>query len=459
MESVAARGSRQGRIQTGFNRSGLLRAGRRLSPLLLVLPVAVLGLMLWASHDMIALDFHRSFRPAAEAVLSGQSPYPPPVAESMAERDAFVYLPFAAFVFTPFVLLPPLAADLVATGLMILFALAALWIVGVRDWRCYGIATFAPTLVNAIQTANLTVPLLLALAAIWALRHRAVLPGLVLALALATKLFLWPVFVWLLATRRYRAAAASAAATVVLVGGSWALIGFAGLGDYPALLRMLAHSLEYDSYTIFALLSDLGAPGLLARGVGIAVGAATLLGCWILGRHGDEAHFVHACGSHRATADADRLAALLRVAARPDRDRAQAAVSGLDGPGPLLAVRARQWQRHDLSNHVGARSRRSDRVARAAHPAERGGSHPRTRVPSDSGGVPRGARAPTQNGCVTEQFEALRLRAGGEGHVSRRARLGCARHSDPATRRCALAGRRAGIRGGIARDERDRWVI
>ena len=288
MESVAARGSRQRRIQTAFNRSGLLRAGRRLSPLLLVLPVAVLALMLWASQDMIALDFHRSFRPAAEAVLNGQSPYPPPVAESMAERDAFVYLPFAAFVFTPFVLLPPLAADLVATGLMILFALAALWIVGVRDWRCYGIATFAPTLVNAIQTANLTVPLLLALAAIWALRHRAVLPGLVLALTLATKLFLWPIFVWLLATRRYRAAAASAAATVVLVGGSWALIGFAGLGDYPALLRMLAHSLEYDSYTIFALLSDLGAPGLLAKGVGIAVGAATLLGCWILGRHGDE---------------------------------------------------------------------------------------------------------------------------------------------------------------------------
>ena len=35
-------------------------------------------------------------------------------------------------------------------------------------------------------------------------------------------------------------------------------------------------------------LSDLGAPDLLAKGVGIAVGTATLLGCWTLGRRGDE---------------------------------------------------------------------------------------------------------------------------------------------------------------------------
>ena len=268
--------------------TGLLRAGRRLSPLLLILPLAVLGLMLWASQDLIALDFHRSFRPAAEAVLSGRSPYPSPVAASMAERDAFVYLPFAAFLYTPFVLLPAVAADLVVTALMILLALAALWVLRVRDWRCYGIAFFAPAMVNAIQTANLTVPLLFALAAIWALRRRAVLPGLVLALTLATKLFLWPVFVWLVATRRYRAAAASTAATAALVGGGWALIGFAGLGDYPSLLRVLAQSLEHDSYTVFALTSDLGAPDPIARAIGIAIGIATLLGCWILGRRGDE---------------------------------------------------------------------------------------------------------------------------------------------------------------------------
>ena len=275
-------------VERRFSRDGLLQAGRRLSPCLLAVPAAVLAILLWAFQDSLAVDFHQTFRPAAEAVLNGSSPYPPPVTESMAERDAFVYLPLGAFVYAPFVVLPPLAADLVVTALMVLLALAALRIVGVRDWRCYGIATLSPAVLSAIQTANLTLPLLVALAAIWALRRRAVLPGLVLALTLATKLFLWPVFIWLVATRRYRAAVASAATTAVLVGGGWALIGFAGLHDYPALMRVLAQALEHDSYTIFALASDAGAPELLARGVGIAAGTATLLGCWILGRRGDE---------------------------------------------------------------------------------------------------------------------------------------------------------------------------
>jgi hypothetical protein len=257
--------------------------------MLAVLPAATLAMLFWAGQDVIAWDFQRSFRPAADAVMNGISPYPPPVLESMADRAAFVYLPLGAILFVPFVALPPYAGGLVATALVVVLSLVALRILGVRDWRCYGLAFLSPAMVSAIQTTNLTLPLLCALAAIWALRQRAVLPGLVLAVTLATKLFLWPVFVWLVATRRYRAAVASAATTVVLVVGSWALIGFAGLRDYPALLRVLAEALERDSYTIFALASDLGAPDLLARGLGIAVATTTLVGCWVLGRRGDDA--------------------------------------------------------------------------------------------------------------------------------------------------------------------------
>ena len=278
-----------GGARPSFSRDGLRRAGLRAGPwMLAVLPVGVLAVLFWAGHDVIAWDFQNSFRPAAEAVLNGTTPYPPPVLESMAERDAFVYLPPGAILFVPFLALPAYAGGLVATALVILFALAALRIVGVRDWRCYGIVFLSPAMISAIQTTNLTLPLLLALASIWALRHRAVLPGLVLALTFATKLFLWPVGVWLIATRRYRAAAWSAVTTAVLVSSSWALLGFAGLRDYPALMRVLAEALELDSYTIFALASDLGAPELVGRATGIAVAAATLLGCWVLGRRGDD---------------------------------------------------------------------------------------------------------------------------------------------------------------------------
>jgi hypothetical protein len=273
-----------------FSRDGLRRAARRISPwMLAVLPVGVLVMLFRDSPEMIAFDFQRSFRPAAEAVLNGTSPYPPPVLESMAERDAFVYLPAAAFLFVPFMALQAYVGSLVLTALVVLLAVAALRLVGVRDWRCWGLACLAPTVVSAIQTTNLTLLLLLALAAIWALRHRSLAPGVVLASTLATKLFLWPVLVWLVATRRYRAALVSVAATIALVAGSWALIGFAGLRDFPALLGVLADALERDSYTIFALLMDLGTPDLVARAAGIAVGSAVLLGCWVLGRRGDEA--------------------------------------------------------------------------------------------------------------------------------------------------------------------------
>lgn len=275
-----------------FSRDGLFRAGRRLIPCVLaLLPLGLLAMLLsrWSYQDLMAFDFHRSFRPAAEAVLNGSSPYPPPVPESMAERSAFVYLPLAAFLFAPFTVLQPVAADLVITVLMVLCLLVSLRVAGVRDWRCYGIAMLSPAVVGAIQNANLTLPLLLALAAMWSLRRRAVLSGVVLALTLATKLFLWPLAVWLVATGRYRAAVASAVATAALVGGSWAAIGFAGLRDYPALLQVLAESLEHDSYTIFALVSDLGAPDLVARTVGIAVALAVLVSCWVLGRRGDDA--------------------------------------------------------------------------------------------------------------------------------------------------------------------------
>jgi alpha-1,2-mannosyltransferase len=274
----------------GSLHASVVAVAARISTVLLfgVAPAALLLYILAASGENLAVDLHRSFRPAAEAVLAGQSPYPPPTAESMAERDAFVYLPFAALVFTPFALLPPLAADVVMLVIVTALGAAALWILGVRDWRCYGAAAAMPAVVSAVQTANLTLPFVLALAAAWALRSRTVLPGVVLALTLATKLFLWPVLVWWLATGRHRTALVAAGTTVFLVVGSWSLLGFAGVTDYPALLHVLTASLGGDSYTAFALASDLGVGELPARLLSLAVASAALAGCVLLGRRGDE---------------------------------------------------------------------------------------------------------------------------------------------------------------------------
>jgi hypothetical protein len=252
------------------------------------LPVAGLVVALWQHRWGLAYDMHNAFRPAAEAVLDGRSPYPPPTFEALETRTAWVYLPFAAFLFAPFAFVPAAVADFASMALVALAGAAALWILGVRDGRCYGIALLTIPVLSAIQTANLTLPLALALALVWVTRARMFVPGGFLALTLATKVFLWPVVVWLTATRRYRAAVCSLVASTALVAASWAVLGFSGARDYPEILRLLNEALGPDSYTVFALARDLHAPEPVARAVGLAVAATTLVGCWILGRRGDD---------------------------------------------------------------------------------------------------------------------------------------------------------------------------
>jgi alpha-1,2-mannosyltransferase len=254
-----------------------------------VAPLALLLGLLWLSRDELAIDLHNAFRPAAAALLDGSSPYPQATTEVVSKRDAFVYLPFAALAFAPFALVPPLAADLLGMALMAGLGAGALALLGVRDWRCYGAALATAPVLAAIQTANLTLALACALAAVWALRARRVVPGLVLALTLASKLFLWPVLVWWLATRRYVSALVALSATVVLVGATWSAISFAGLQQYPDLLRALTETLGGDAYTVFAVASDLGLGPLPARALGLALATAVLAASVLLARRGDDA--------------------------------------------------------------------------------------------------------------------------------------------------------------------------
>lgn len=265
----------------------LLRSGMR-TAVFGIVPVAGLIVTLWVERRGIAYDMHHAFRPAAEAVLNGRSPYPTPTLDALATRTAWVYLPFASFLFLPFALVPPLAADLISMALVAAAGAAALWVLGIRDGRCFGIALLTMPVLSGIQTANLTLPLALALAGVWATRSRRFVPGLLLALTLATKLFLWPVLVWFVATRRYRGAACAVAGTVLLVVGGWAALGFAGAREYPEILRLLSVALERDSYTPFALARDLHASEHIARAIGLGLASAVLVGCWIYGRRGDD---------------------------------------------------------------------------------------------------------------------------------------------------------------------------
>jgi hypothetical protein len=75
----------------------------------------------------------------------------------------------------------------------------------------------------------------------------------------------------------------------VLVVASWSVVSFAGLREYPELLRVLTETLGGDSYTVFALASDLGIGELPARLLGFAVASSVLAASVVLGRRGDDA--------------------------------------------------------------------------------------------------------------------------------------------------------------------------
>jgi hypothetical protein len=177
-------------------------------------------------------------------------------------------------------------------------ALATLWVLDVRDWRCYGIAFLWPPVISAIQTGNVTLWFGLALAIVWRYRASVMPAATALGLTLAVKFFLWPVAVWLAATRRYATAALSVSLGAVFLVVSWLPLGFAGLVDYPDLLRRLDDAVGADSYTLYIAALDLGVPSPVARAAWLAAGLAVLALVVVLARRGDErTAFVTAIGA------------------------------------------------------------------------------------------------------------------------------------------------------------------
>lgn len=202
----------------------------------------------------VALEDFGIFRTAALAVVHGHSPYVAPSAAALAQFDKFVYPPAAAILFAPFVALPPEAARAVMFIAGLLAVLGALRLLGVGDWRCYSVAILSAPAMNSLALGALTSFLLLGAALAW--RYRDVPPVAATATAVTAilKLFLWPLGVWLLVTRRVRAVFwfVFAAAGLWLTG--WATLGFAGMTSYPRLLHVLSQAEQSTSYSPLALL-------------------------------------------------------------------------------------------------------------------------------------------------------------------------------------------------------------
>jgi hypothetical protein len=160
---------------------------------------------------------------------------------------------------------------------------AGLWLLGVRDWRCYSVAFLWPGTFFALGYGTLGPLLFLGSAAAWRYRDRVAIVSVAAGLTIVAKLFMWPLLIWLLATRRWRAAAGTVVVAVAAALAGWAGIGFAGLRSYPTTLRVLDQVERWKSYSLVGLARGLELPYPLGYA---ALAAVVLGGCLLVLRLG-----------------------------------------------------------------------------------------------------------------------------------------------------------------------------
>jgi hypothetical protein len=190
-------------------------------------------------------------------------------------------------VLLPLSLLPWWLALTVWTGLIVTCTLVTLYLLGVRDLRIYILTGTSMPVVLGVVYGNLTLILLLGLALAWRYRDRAVTVGALVGALVVMKVFLWPLALWLIATRRYRAAAVAAGGAAATVLLSWAAIGFEGLRDYPDLLRELSDVYAAATQSLYALGVNIGLGDTGGTLLATAVGSTLLAGTFVLARRND----------------------------------------------------------------------------------------------------------------------------------------------------------------------------
>ncbi|MGH3132585.1 MAG: glycosyltransferase family 87 protein, partial [Gaiellaceae bacterium] len=277
-------------------------AGRRVAEWVLFgfLPVSIfcwwLGFAVLDSTGDWAFDF-RQFWQGGNDVVDGVSPYPGETLLASAgdhldsvgiqEVFRFPYPAGAAAAAAPFGALDFDVAAAIWGVLLIVSLLAGIWMLGVRDWRVLGVVIGSAPVIGAVRIGTMTPVLILLLAVVWRWRDRAWVAGGSLAVAIALKLFLWPLVVWLAATRRWTAAVGAAGLAVAMTLVAWAAIGFDGFTDYPELVRRLVDVVAERGFSLVALGVEAGLPDGAARALMWLVGLSLLAAAGVVARRVD----------------------------------------------------------------------------------------------------------------------------------------------------------------------------
>lgn len=253
-----------------------------------VVPILLTGFQLAAlvhSHSL-AVDFRSGPWVAGHSLFAGHSPYLPANSPGLS-GIAFVYPAVAAVLLAPFSLLAQGAAGMTFTALSIAAILLTLRVLEVKDWRVYGVCLLWPPVIAGWETANVTLVLGLGIAFLWRYRSHPVVAGALVAVLVSLKPFLWPLALWLLATKRYRALGHAVVLGLGMNLIAWAVLGFDQILRYEKLMISLARIEENRGYSLIALMLNRGVERPLAYAVMLSVSALVAAACLVVGRRGN----------------------------------------------------------------------------------------------------------------------------------------------------------------------------
>lgn len=237
-------------------------------------------------------DFRGGLYDAGQAVIHGRSPYRPgflahqaavmraggiAVGETAARPFSVpVYPALANALVAPLSLLPFWAAGVLFSVAAAAAMVAGIWLLGVRDRRCLILTLVSWPFTFGLFLGAVGPFLVLGAGVAWRWRERLWAPVLALATIVAVKVFPWTLGVWLLITRRYRAAAVAGLIGLVLTLAAWALIGFQDLAQYPRMLSEVSSLQENRAVSLGGLLALAEVGSGVASATVIAAGLAIL---------------------------------------------------------------------------------------------------------------------------------------------------------------------------------------
>jgi Glycosyltransferase family 87 len=276
--------------QPALGSRGLAQATIRVGSLVAfaVVPAVLALAILTASlvRGPFLYDFKGGLYGAGQAILHGRDPYrasflahQAAIKRSGGKPETVISVPVypapALVTATPLALLPYRIAGLLFVACSAAGLGLALWLLGVRDWRCYGVAFGSWPVMHGLMLGALTPLLVLGVAVAWRLRE-GMASAAVVASVVVAKLFPWPLAVWLALTRRWRAALVAVALAAGGTLAAWAAIGFAGFSSYPRMLGNLAFVSQGVSVSLVAGLLALGLGAFAAKTVALLLGLGLL---------------------------------------------------------------------------------------------------------------------------------------------------------------------------------------